>query len=90
VRNTVVKTFRDLDARGTEVLCVFGAFDQGIDHLAEQLGGEMRRLERGGRFVRVVIDGEGRGGPPDHTFTQIWAQDHLTEIVGDHLVARFK
>jgi pimeloyl-ACP methyl ester carboxylesterase len=76
--------FRHLEARGTSCLAIYGSNDSGIDVLEEQLGAEARALRGSSAFRMVILEG------PDHTFTPLWTQAHLIELIGDHLVERLR
>lgn len=79
----VERGFKRLDQRGTGCLAIYGSNDSGIDVIEEHLGPGARALRRSQRFRMLVLDG------PDHTFTPLWTQSHLIELVGEHLLARY-
>ena len=75
--------FGTLVKRGTDVLLVYSGHDEGLDYLTSEVGSRLGRLKKRDNFRVEVIDG------PDHTFTQLWAQDRLVTILIEHLASRF-
>ncbi|HEY8944570.1 MAG TPA: alpha/beta fold hydrolase, partial [Polyangiaceae bacterium] len=72
--------FLDLCARGTKCLLIFGAQDGGIDLIEEHLGQDALEMRGVDGFRMEVIEG------PDHTFTPLWTQELLEELVTKHLL----
>jgi dienelactone hydrolase len=79
----IASGFRAMCDRGVEVMLVFGADDGGIDVMEEHLGVGARKLHKKKGFRLEIIDG------PDHTFTPLWSQRHLRDLLTQHLVTRF-
>lgn len=73
------EAFRTLIERGCDVRLVYCKDDPGLLHLSEELGGLRRKLLAAPRFHLEVIDG------PDHTFTPLWSQARLTEVLDECL-----
>jgi alpha-beta hydrolase superfamily lysophospholipase len=80
----VGQSFQQLLDRGTTTHLIYSANDEGIDHLSSQVGSRLKRLRKHERFNYTLIDG------PDHTFTQIWAQARLQEVLVEQLSRRFR
>jgi len=78
----VHRGFLHLSARGAKCLLVMGAQDGGIDLIEEHLGHEAIAMREKVGFRMEVIEG------PDHTFTPLWTQDVLSELVTAHLLER--
>jgi pimeloyl-ACP methyl ester carboxylesterase len=76
--------FTSLLSRGADILMVYSGSDEGLDYLTSEVGTRLGRLKKRDRFTLEVIDG------PDHTFTQLWAQDRLTSVVLQHIAGRFR
>jgi pimeloyl-ACP methyl ester carboxylesterase len=79
----VARSFDSLLKRGARTYLIYSADDEGFDHLAAQVGTRMARLRRNGRFRLDLVEGA------DHTFSQLWAQAHLRELVATFLVRHF-
>jgi dienelactone hydrolase len=79
---SVPARLRRLCARGVDTLLVVAPHDPGIDYVDANFGGEMRALASVPNFRRETIPGT------DHTFTAIWSQRRVADLVSDHLVAR--
>lgn len=77
----IERGFRRLCARGTQCLLVFGAEDGGIDVIEEHLGRDAAEMRRVDGFRMEVMEG------PDHTFTPLWTQQRLTQLLTDYLVS---
>jgi dienelactone hydrolase len=71
--------FRTLIERGCDVRLVYCKDDPGLLHLNEELGSLRRKLLSSPRFHLEVIDGA------DHTFTPLWSQAKLTEVLDECL-----
>ena len=75
--------------RGVETLLVVGRGDPGVTYVDAHAGDAMRALGGGGhggenapRFRRVDVEGT------DHTFTPVTAQDGLSSLLTEHLLAK--
>lgn len=62
-----------------DTLLVYSRDDPGLDYLRAHLGRRLSWLQSRPDFRLQIIDG------PDHTFTPVWSQERLSEIVVDHL-----
>jgi pimeloyl-ACP methyl ester carboxylesterase len=80
----LVASFKTILDRGTQVFLVYCKDDAGIDYLDQHVG--ERRLssmrKKYPHFRMDIIDG------PDHTFTPIWSQERLAEILTAYLTER--
>ena len=75
----VLNAFRQLAARGTDTLLVFGSDDVGIDFIESHLGKGASKVADREHLHLVVVEG------PERTFGQIWAQQELTDLLLRHL-----
>ena len=73
---------RRLVDAGTEVLMIFSAHDPGLDYVNLYAGSEIRRLAGRQNFHLELIEG------PDHTFTPVWSQERLVDLITAHLRLR--
>jgi dienelactone hydrolase len=73
---------RALAERGVDTLVVVAPHDPGIDYVDANFAGEMRTLRSVPGFRREDIEGT------DHTFTALWAQRRMADLLTEHLVAR--
>jgi len=73
------EAFRTLLERGCDVRLVYCKDDPGLLHLNDELGSLRRKLLASPHFHLEVIDG------PDHTFTPLWSQARLTEVLDECL-----
>jgi pimeloyl-ACP methyl ester carboxylesterase len=71
----VLTAFRRLVARDIEALMVYSQGDQGLDYIEAHLGKGIRQLGSRHRLTVQVIEG------PDHTFTPLWSQQHLVDVL---------
>jgi pimeloyl-ACP methyl ester carboxylesterase len=79
----VGRNFVSLESRGTDIFMIFDSAEGGIDLMEEHLGKRGRLMHKRKNFRIEFID------QADHTFTPIWAQSYLCDLVGDHWVKRF-
>jgi hypothetical protein len=79
----VTRAFQKLVGRGGDALLVYSAEDGGLDELEKQMGPSARRMQEKKGFSIEIVEG------PDHTFTPLWSQRRLKEIVVGHVEARF-
>lgn len=77
----VGRGFMALDARQVRALLVYGSHDGGIDVIEEHLGPGAHDMRRSTSFRMQIVEG------PDHTFTPLWTQLHLYELVVAHVEA---
>ncbi|QHI98584.1 hypothetical protein GT347_11605 [Xylophilus rhododendri] len=75
----VFALFRGLLQRGVKVFMVFSANDGGLDEVETHLGESAARLRRMDHFRFHVVEGA------DHTFTPLWAQKQLHELLVGHV-----
>jgi len=79
----VARNFRNMEARGTELLLIYDASDTAVDVMTEQLGRHASLLGRSERIRLEIFNGA------DHTFTPRWAQGALADLISKHLHKRF-
>lgn len=79
----VARNFRAMQARGVELLFIFGENDSSIDLMTQHLGTNAHLLpDRDGIRIEVIRH-------VDHTFTPMWSQEYLTDMLAAHLAKRF-
>ncbi|WP_428718183.1 serine aminopeptidase domain-containing protein [Undibacterium curvum] len=79
----VARQFRQLDARGVEVMLIMDAGDASVDLMTENLGRHGVLLGDSERIRLSIFKGA------DHTFTPLWAQQYVSDLLVSHLQARF-
>jgi hypothetical protein len=79
----VGRNFISLESRGTDILMIFDSAEGGIDLMEEHLGKSACLMTKRKNFRIEFID------HADHTFTPIWAQSYLCDLVGEHWAQRF-
>jgi len=79
----VFKGFRDLLARGTDTLVIFGAQDGGRDIFDGYVGANGGALRHSPHFRIEIVD------TPDHTFSRTRDQRTLSALLITHLTLRF-
>jgi pimeloyl-ACP methyl ester carboxylesterase len=84
-KGPVLEGFEALAARAADVLLVFGQEDVGVDYIESHLGPGGARMKGTPAFRMLVLEGSA-----EHTFGQMWAQALLSQILVDHLCARFR
>jgi pimeloyl-ACP methyl ester carboxylesterase len=82
-RVDVADAFQALLKRGADMLLIYSGDDEGLDYLASEAGSRLKQLQKRAGFRVEILDG------PDHTFTQLWAQQRLMALVLEHVVQRF-
>jgi pimeloyl-ACP methyl ester carboxylesterase len=80
----VARAFDRLSTRGVDTLLVFSGSDPGIDNLNEKVGASLRDLTGRPNFTIATI------ADADHSFTPLWAQAELDDVIVGHLVKRFR
>jgi dienelactone hydrolase len=80
--DSVPARLRALCERGVDVTLIVAPHDPGIDYVDANFAAGMRALGTLDHFHRTTITGT------DHTFTALWAQRRVAELVTEHLVAR--
>lgn len=76
----VREAFSTLLRRGVSVFLVFSASDGGLDEVETHLGPGARRLAGSPHFKLQIVDGA------DHTFTPLWAQRRLCDLLTQHVM----
>jgi uncharacterized cupin superfamily protein len=79
-QNKTLAGFREILQRGTQMLLLYSQEDPGLDELALHLGNDAELLRRFPTFRLVLIDG------PDHTFTPVWSQGRIEEIITERIL----
>jgi predicted alpha/beta hydrolase len=79
----VARQFRQLDARGVEIMLIMDAGDASVDLMTENLGRHGALLGDSERIRLSIFKGA------DHTFTPLWAQQYVSDLLVSHLQARF-
>jgi hypothetical protein len=79
----IERGFRRMSDRGTSSLIVLGSEDGSRDVIEDHLGKDAASM-RGVKGFRMEV-----WAGTDHTFTQLWAQSKLTQLVLDYLIAEF-
>jgi len=73
-------SFRKLLKQGMNVFLLYSAHDGGLPEMGTQLGRHAASLRKFERFRFECVDGA------DHTFTPIWAQRRLLDLLTQHLM----
>ncbi|MES2038784.1 MAG: alpha/beta hydrolase [Pseudomonadota bacterium] len=79
----VARNFKNLEARGTELVLIYEASDTAVDVMTEQFGRHAKLLGQSERIRLKFFNGA------DHTFTPRWSQLALVDFIGKHLLHRF-
>jgi alpha-beta hydrolase superfamily lysophospholipase len=74
---------RGMVDRGVDTFLVVSRNDPGVAYVDSHAAGDMRSLSSVTSFRRVDFDGA------DHTFTPVAAQERLSDILTEHLVAKY-
>lgn len=69
--------------RGVDTFLLVSEHDPGIEFVDESFGDRMRALSSVRGFRREDIRGT------DHTFTSVWAQGRVSDLLTEHLAARY-
>ena len=80
----VARQFRQMEARGTEILMIMDAGDSSVDLMTENFGRHGMLLGKSPRIRLEIFKGS------DHTFTPQWAQQHVIGLITTHLIKRFQ
>ncbi|MES2186694.1 MAG: alpha/beta fold hydrolase [Pseudomonadota bacterium] len=72
--------FRGFLQRGVEVFLIFSANDGGLDEVQTHLGQNAAKLRKMEHFKFQIVDGA------DHTFTPLWAQRRLSDLLAQHVM----
>jgi alpha-beta hydrolase superfamily lysophospholipase len=81
-RGTLAADLPRLVLSGTDVFMLFSARNPGLDHIDLHARRQVRRLAGRPNFQIEVIEG------PDHTFTPLWSQERLLDMVSVRLAER--
>lgn len=73
-------TFQRMMKGGTNVFLLYSANDGGLNELETQLGENAKALQKHSRFKFQIVEGA------DHTFTPLWAQRRLLDLVSQHVI----
>lgn len=73
-------TFENLMQGGTNVFLIYSGNDGGLNELEAQLGENGKALKKHTRFKFQIVEGA------DHTFTPLWAQRRLLDLVSQHVI----
>lgn len=76
----VRSTFRTLLRRSVDILLIYSADDGGLNEMEAHLGANASALRTHDNFSIKIVDGA------DHTFTPLWAQRRLFDLVTQHIV----
>ena len=78
----VIRDLRSMAERGTDTFLLCSEDDPGLVYLMKYFGGGLQELSGVRGFRREVVQGT------DHTFTPLWSQDALSEMLTQHLLKR--
>ncbi len=81
-QNDVPACLRMMAERGVDTLIVVSEKDPGIDYVDEQFGARMQALRSVPGYRREDFRGT------DHTFTSLYSQEQVSQLLTDHFVAR--
>jgi dienelactone hydrolase len=81
---SVPERLRHLCLQGIDVLLVVAPHDPGVDYVDANHAAEMRALRQVTGFRRAEIAGT------DHTFTALWAQRRVADLVTEHLTTLYR
>jgi pimeloyl-ACP methyl ester carboxylesterase len=79
----VPRTLRRMAERGVETLLLVSRNDPGVTYVDTHAADAMRALTGAAGFQRVDVAGA------DHAFTPLDAQERVSNVLTDHLVARY-
>ncbi|MFZ6848655.1 serine aminopeptidase domain-containing protein [Undibacterium sp. RuRC25W] len=80
----IARQFRQMEARGTEILMIMDAGDSSVDLMTENFGRHGVLLGKSPRICLEIFKGS------DHTFTPRWAQQHVIKLITTHFSERFE
>jgi hypothetical protein len=81
-KNDVPACLRMMAERGVDTFLVASEHDPGVDYVDAQFGKEMLSLNGVAGYRREDFVGT------DHTFTSLYAQERVSEVITDHLKAK--
>lgn len=76
----VKNTFQNFLRREVNVFLIYSAADGGINEMETHLGPDAAALRKHARFKLQIVEGA------DHTFTPLWAQRRLLDLLTQHLI----
>ncbi len=76
----VENAFRRLLQRGVNTFLVYSAADGGLNEMEAHLGRDASALRNYANFNLQIVDGA------DHTFTPLWAQRRLLDLITQHMI----
>ena len=79
----VARNFLRLESRGTDILMVFDSSEGGIDLIESHLGKKAILMRNRANFRIEYVE------KADHTFTPLWAQEYLINLIANHWQERF-
>lgn len=75
----VIRDLRQMAARGTDTFLLCSEDDPGLLYLLKYFGPELATLDGTANYRKDIVKGT------DHTFTPIWSQDALSDMLAEHL-----
>jgi hypothetical protein len=68
--------------RGVDTFLLVAVHDPGVDYVDLHFGKRMRELTEVANYRREDVEGT------DHTFTSVWAQQHVRATILEHFAKR--
>jgi alpha-beta hydrolase superfamily lysophospholipase len=78
----VPAALRFMAGRGVDAFLLVSEKDPGVDYVDTQFGGDMRALKEVRGYRREDFPGT------DHTFTSLYAQEKVSQVITDHILSR--
>ena len=75
----VIRDLRQMAARGTDTFLLCSEDDPGLLYLLKYFGPELATLDGTANYRKDIVKGT------DHTFTPLWSQDALSDMLAEHL-----
>jgi alpha-beta hydrolase superfamily lysophospholipase len=79
----IVRQFHTMQKRGVEIMMIMDAGDSSVDLMTENFGRHGVLLGKSEQVLLEIFHGS------DHTFTPMWAQEHVISTITRHLSQRF-
>ena len=76
----VIRDLRQMAARGTDTFLLCSEDDPGLLYLLKYFGPELATLDGIANYRKDIVRGT------DHTFTPLWSQDVLSDMLTEHLL----
>jgi dienelactone hydrolase len=76
----VIADIRSIAARGADTFLLCSEDDPGLLYLLKYFGKELSSLDGVPRYRKEIVKGT------DHTFTPLWSQDMLSDMLTEHLL----